>query len=253
MTIPSKSIGPINSLRNYTTDGLIANFDCGHDYSLTGTTFADLTKNGVSYSTPGGYVALVKGSTAAPAFIDLDGASDYLVASSSPAIFNSLNGLTVCAWIRPAGTLPALPLNHFAIASTNSSTPTFSHKGWGLGVTNSGITVNVNTGSNIETETLGSISINVWTFLTVTFTYGSGTTVNSRIYYSNGTIGSNSTNFNSYGSAVRTQNPVHIGRRSNTASNYFNGDISLVRIYSRVLSTSELDFDYARSKLKYGH
>lgn len=245
--------GVANSLRNYTTDGLIANFDCGNDYSLTGTTFADLTRNGVSYSTPGGYVALVKGSTAAPAFIDLDGASDYIVASSSPAIFNSLNGLTVCAWIRPAATLPGFIGNHFAIASTNGTTTTSTHRGWGLGVWGPGLTVNINNGSTVDFTTFGSISINVWTFVTVTFTHGTGTTITSKIYYSNGTTSSNNTTFNNLGGAVRTQNEVHIGRRSNTVSNYFNGDISLVRIYSRVLTTAELDFDYARSKSKYGH
>jgi len=251
MSIPSQSIGTISGLRNYTTESLIANFDCGSDYSFSGNTASDLLSNGVLYSTPGGYVSLVRGSTAAPAYIDLDGATDYLIASSSPAIFNTLSTLTVVSWIRPA----VVSAINQTIASTNGINALSAQKGWTFQLRNTGVMgYFYNTGTDAEAvASTNTYSANVWTFVALMLN-GTDNSVRFRNYYSNGTTADQTLTGQVVSTSITTQNVLAIGRRS-IADNpqFFNGDISLVRVYNRILSTTELDFDYQRSKKRYGH
>ncbi len=52
---------------------------------------------------------------------------------------------------------------------------------------------------------------------------------------------------------VTSNNRLAIGRRSVTATQYLDGQVGSVRIYNRLLSQSEIEFNYNRSKTRYGH
>ena len=125
MITPSGKIGTIDSLRNYSTNGLILNVDFSNDYGFAGNTANDLASTTVKYSTPGGYVAVVSGSTAMPGYIDLDGSTDYLIAGSTLSAFAGLTAFTIDAWVKldTAATRAIVSNNTAAAASAVVHTP----------------------------------------------------------------------------------------------------------------------------------
>ena len=255
MITPSGKIGTIDSLRNYSTNGLILNVDFSNDYGFAGNTANDLASTTVKYSTPGGYVALVSGSTAMPGYIDLDGSTDYLIAGSTLSAFAGLTAFTIDAWVKldTSGTVRS-------IVSNNSANTTPANKGFALTIlTNGTPRINLNTGSALYIPTLGlTMATGQWTnwFITVEETVvGTTSVMKGKVFKPAGLSASDFTGSSvSIGAqGITSSNFMAIGRRSTAAIQYWDGMIGAVKIYNRVLPESEMDFNYNASRTRYGH
>lgn len=257
----SGKIGTIDSLRNYSTDGLIAHVDFSNDYGFAGNTANDLTNTAAKYSTPGGFISVVSGSTATPGYIDLDGTTDSLVAGMTTDALLGLTSCTIDMWIRPD--VQTLLGTYMANTDTNAANYGFSL----LGVVASGnisVRMVINTGSVLQlinytgvTFTNGGISPQ-WVNLFFTMQHSnSGVTANTKVFKPNGISASgldaffNVAGITLYGSGFKT-NGLNIGRRTG-GTQFFNGQVSSAKLYNRVLTQSEIEFNYNASKTRYGH
>ena len=256
MITPSGKIGTIDSLRNYSTNGLILNVDFSNDYGFAGNTANDLASTTVKYSTPGGYVAVVSGSTAMPGYIDLDGSTDYLIAGSTLSAFAGLTAFTIDAWVKLDTSGPVR-----TIVSNNTAAAALTNKGFAL-VILADLTprINLNAGSASYIATLSGLTMGTgeWTnwFITVEETVVDTTSVmKGKVFKPSGLSASNFTGFSvSIGAqGITSSNFMAIGRRSRAALQYWDGMIGAVKIYNRVLPESEMDFNYNASRTRYGH
>lgn len=255
MITPSGKIGTIDSLRNYSTNGLILNVDFSNDYGFAGNTANDLASTAVKYSTPGGYVAVVSGSTAMPGYIDLDGSTDYLIAGSTLSAFAGLTAFTIDAWVK----LDTLATR--AIVSNNTAVAALANKGFALIILADGTPrINLNTGSAVYIPTLSGLTMSTgeWTnwFITVEETVVSTTSVmKGKVFKSAGVSTSDFTgiSISTGAQGITSSNPIAIGRRSTAAIQYWDGMIGAVKIYNRVLPESEMNFNYNALKTRYGH
>lgn len=255
MIIPSGKVGTVDGLRNYSTDGLILNVDFSNDYGFAGNTANDLANSTVKYSTPGGYVSVVSGSTAAPGYIDLDGSTDYLYATSSPSAFAGLTAFTIDAWVKLDTSATR------AIVSNNTAAAASANKGFALIIlADRTPRINLNTGSATYIATLSGLTMATgqWTnwFITVEETVvGTTSVIKGKVFKPAGLSASDFTGVSiSIGAqGITSSNPIAIGRRSTAALQYWDGMIGAVKIYNRVLPESEMDFNYNASKTRYGH
>jgi len=255
MITPSGKIGIIDSLRNYSTDGLILNVDFSNDYGFAGNTANDLSNSTVKYSTPGGYVALVSGSTAMPGYIDLDGSTDYLIAGSTLSAFAGLTAFTIDAWVKLDTSLTR------AIVSNNAAAAGSANKGFALIILSDRTPrINLNTGSVSYIGTLSGLTMGTgeWTnwFITVEETVvGTTSVMKGKVFRPAGRSASDFTGVSiSIGAqGITSSNLIAIGRRSTAALQYWDGMIGAVKVYNRVLPESEMDFNYNAAKTRYGH
>jgi hypothetical protein len=171
-----------------------------------------------------------------------DGGDDYINLGSPYRIGISNSFLTVSVW--------------FKITTTPVGANTFikfgaSNAGWAIGISSSGIyyslyTTTVNfLGGGLPVG--GSISLNVWHNVTFTFN-GSGTF----IMYLDGvavvTTTSTAGGINNGGSTV-----VNIGRDgTGSGSNYFKGDMSIVRVFADTLTSAQVLNIYNAGKQRHG-
>jgi hypothetical protein len=257
MIIPSGKSGTIGSSARITND-LIAFVDFSNDYGWAGNTANDLSNRSVKYSTPGGFISVVSGSTAEPGYIDLDGSTDYLIAGITTAALAGITSCTFDVWIRPdiqtgVGTIAA------------NSTAAVGTAGFGLVVLTSG---SLRFAVSTATTLITSVNLTGVTFSTGTPTAEwvnlffrvahspTGITVTGKVFKPNGISAADYTGVTVTDAGVtlygNNSTALHIGRRS-TAVQYFNGQIGAVKIYNRVLSTNEIETNYQRSKKRYGH
>ena len=263
MIIPSGKSGTIGSSAR-TTNDLIAFVDFSNDYGWAGNTANDLSNRSVKYSTPGGFIPVVSGSTAEPGYIDLDGATDYLLAGITTADLVGITSCTFDVWIRP----DVITLVNSQIATNTSTVTGAGNIGFGFGLILSGTdlyprfavtsaTTNIITGQLTGlTFSNGSVGAQ-WVNLFIRVAHSpTGINVTGKVFKPNGISASDYTGVTVttagvtlYGNNTRA---LHIGRRS-TSTQYFNGQIGAVKIYNRVLSTDEIETNYQRSKNRYGH
>ena len=256
MIIPSGKVGTVDGLRNYSADGLILNVDFSNDYGFAGNTANDLANSTVKYSTPGGYVSVVSGSTAAPGYIDLDGSTDYLYATSSPSAFAGLTAFTIDAWVKSDTSAGVR-----AIVSNNAANAAPANKGFALAIISDlSPRINLNTGSASYVGTLSGLTMGLgqWTnwFITVEETVVDTTSVmKGKVFKPAGLSASDFTgvSITTVGNGITSSNLMAIGRRSTSAIQYWDGMIGAVKIYNRVLPESEMNFNYNASRTRYGH
>lgn len=220
------------------TGGLVAYYDAGNkkSYSGSGATWIDLTKNKKNttlYNVPsfsslnGGYLTFngsnqygLIGISNDPTF--LFGSSDfsielwcYVAAFSGSNIQTVINnyGSTTTGW-------------NIQLNCVNTNNVRFSY----------GDATIILTGNN-------TISAGQWTHIAITRI---GTSTNIWINGKSSTSGTNSTNISS--GATLT-----IAKGSTGATQYFNGNLSLLRIYSnKGLSSSEILQNYNATKGRFG-
>ena len=259
MIIPSGKSGTIGSSARITND-LIAFVDFSNDYGWAGNTANDLMDRSVKYSTPGGYVSVVSGSTAEPGYIDLDGLSDYLQAGNTTGALAGITSCTFDVWIKQT----TLSQTNATIV-TNTST-TVGNLGFGLLLINIGGVAYPRFGvttatTNIQTAQLTGLTFDnnpgPWVNLFFRVAHSpTGITVTGKVFKPNGISASDYTGVTVTTAGVtlygNNDRALHIGRRS-TAVQYFSGQIGSVKIYNRVLSTDEIETNYQRSKKRYGH
>lgn len=255
MIIPSGKIGTVDGLRNYTTNRLIAHVDFSNDYGFAGNTANDLANPPIKYSTPGGFLSVLSGSTAGPGYIDLDGSTDYLIATTGTSEFAGLTAFTIDAWVKldTSGGVRTIVSNNAAAAGS-------ANKGFALiMLANLTPRINLNTGALTYIATLGlTMGTGEWTnwFITVEETVvGTTSVMKGKVFKPAGLSASDFAGVSvSVGAqGITSSNPIAIGRRSTAALQYWDGMIGSVKVYRGILPETEMNFNYTASRTRYGH
>jgi hypothetical protein len=156
-----------------------------------------------------------------------DGASSYV--QGNPSLITT-GATTVCAWIKQSsfvGTENAIVANSKSIFFTSSTNNT-------LGLTSDG--------STNATGAVNAIVNGVWQFVCGT----RDSTGNNTNLYVNGTL--SGTPNQTSGTPAASSFNTDIGVAGNHISDFFGGSITDVRIYSRVLSATEITQLYSETK-----
>lgn len=223
------------------TSGLSLCLDAGFtpSYSTSGVTWYD-----ISYSGNNG--TLTNGPTfdsSNGGSIVFDGVDDYVVRNSS---VNTGQDFSVFAWIKPG----AINVRNGIVGN---SYPYSSGSGWFFS-TATNYNGNLNTffisigrDDAYRMASNSSLTLNTWNYVGGTVTNGGQ---NIKLYvngvetgYSGGILATNTVNY--------TTQEFNVGRRYSANPEPFNGSISIVQIYNRVLSASEILQNYNAQKSRY--
>ena len=224
-----------------TTTGLVLALDAAdkNSYPGSGTSWKDLSGNGNNGTLTNGptFSATNMGS------IVFDGSNDYVNVPYN-SILNTPNGATYEVWIKP----------------TVSTTGTFLNRG----TSDSGATpdnprfIIYSTGqlyfdwnsssSDVYLQTVtGVVTMGSWNQI-----IGLATPSAQLRTFVNGIETSYSTRVNSLPSTlINTSTSLEIGAAT-WAPSYFNGTIAIVKLYNRVLSTTEILQNYNATKSRFG-
>jgi hypothetical protein len=254
MILPSGKSGTLSSSARITND-LIAHIDFSNDYGWAGNTANDLANRSVQYSAPGGYISVVSGSTAEPGYIDLDGSTDYLFAGKTLDAFLTATAITIDAWVKPDTVVLG------TIASNGSNTASAPNRGFNViffpdGLGYLGTRALVNSGSSLSIYAFPGLTASTgeWTNVFITLRHDAGSVYYSaKLFKPNGLSASDFTGASSFSTGFTSSNYLAVGRRSTAALQYWNGMIGAVKVYNRVLSETEMNLNYERSKKRYGH
>jgi len=254
MIIPSGKSGTLSSSARIPND-LILNVDFSNDYGWAGNTANDLSNRSVKYSTPGGFVSVVSGSTAEPGYIDLDGSTDYLPGTTATSDFANLQSFTIEAWIKPKNTTGIR-----TFVSNNTTSSSSANRGIAAVLLSSTLSPRLafTTSSYLTTQDVTGVTCaqGVWNNVYMRYSLvGATGTYTAKVFKPNGLSASDYIGTQSTLSppGVTSSNAITIGRRAMSAVQYFQGQIGAVRIYNRVLSADEIEFNYARNRTRYGH
>ena len=182
---------------------------------------------------------LTNGATYISGSIHFDGIDDYISGTLSSTLYVGLNSnVTIETFLYPYGLT-----NSPRIFNLGRSGNAFNY---GMRIGNTGILKSNNSLS--DSDLGGTVSVNNWNHLTITFTpQGSTGYLNGYI------IGTNSV---TTGSVDLSYINWVIGRRAydgiSGASEFFNGKIGLFKIYKRSLSPSEILQNYNALKSRFG-
>lgn len=222
--------GIIDSGQKIVTNGLVLHLDAAQlrSYPGSGTTWTDLSGNGYNGS-------LVNGPTfnsANGGSIVFDGTNDFVDFTSDSNLLPT-DGLTVEVWFK-TGIKDRFIVAKSSVAATN---------GYNLcGMSNDKIQLIVN---SVSVDSVTNITNNVWTNCTATWIPSTSMTL-----YLNGS--QNAINTTSIPAAIINPNSVIEICRRDGIRDYWNGNVSIVRIYNRALSATEVLQNYNATKSRYG-
>ena len=212
------------------TNGLILNLDAGNtaSYPGTGTTWTDLTGNGNN----GTLVNGVGYSSSNGGVLTFDGVNDLI--SSFPSAFPNRTTKTLDIWFRSTSNV-----RQGLISNRQGST------GWVL-------VINKDASGRLEYyHTAGSslleinvISINNWYNVILTY---DATNLSTKLFLNGVNIKTGTLNL-----PVSSTFNGAIGNEENVVSSPFKGDLPIVRIYNRVLSTAEITQNFDVTKSRFG-
>ena len=224
---------------NVVEDGLVLALDAGNtqSYPGSGTTWSDLSDSGNDGTLTNGPTF----SSADGGAFEFDGTNDYVSFSSSQNIGNEI---TISIW-----TNPTLNSTINALLSTKGSA---SSSGYALFVNeyntnNKRLRFEIGNGSShawLHSAT-NIVSDGAWQNLVATCVRSTG----SAILYKNSSIIANA---NLLVTDWGNSGTFEIGRFPNTNFEY-DGKISLVQVYNRVLTTAEVTQNYNATKGRYGY
>ena len=224
------------------TSGCVLALDAADKFSYpgSGTTWKDLSGNGNTGTLTNGptFNAGNMGS------IVFDGVNDYVDTTNSTGLnFTNTSG-TVSLWFKTSVT------NTFLIAKNMDSTG-----GWGVLIDASGIPLfeaknNASGASAFYRYVNATGTNNVWHNIVAAFTTSTSVVANNTVsMYFNGVLNQSAlTRVLVYGG--NTAGTIQLGRR--TSGGYFNGNISNVQIYNRLLSDNEVLQNYNATKSRFG-
>jgi hypothetical protein len=222
------------------TSGLVLALDAADklSYRGTGTTWRDLSGNNNTGTLTNGptFSAGNQGSIA------FDGTNDYVNVPYN-SILNTPNGATYEVWIKPTVATSGTFLNRGT--SDSGATPDnprfFSYSSGNLYFDWS------SPGSDVYLETSTGVTLGSWNQV-----IGLATPSAQLRTFVNGRETSYSGRVNSLPSTLsNTSTSLEIGAAT-WAPSYFNGSIAIVRLYNRVLSSSEILFNYNATKNRFG-
>lgn len=229
-----KSIWNLPSNNTIVTDSLQV-YLSGGSYQGSGTTWTGL-KNAVNAT----LVNTPTYTVTSPGYFNFAPAS--LEEATLPAI-SSLSNWTIESWFRVTSSLSgkctAVVTDIYDLAKLNFS------MGTNIFPTNSNICIGFYNGA-WRTTTGFAPSLNTWYHVVGTY---DGNTITQYVN------GSSNTTLSYAGTSQASGLGMRIARRwdeATTSTNYFPGDISVVRIYSNALSASQVLKNYNASKAMYG-
>ena len=223
-------------------NGLVLCLDAANklSYPGSGTAWTDLSGNSYNGTLTNGptFSAGNLGS------IVFDGANDYVDTTNSTGLnFTNTSG-TVSLWFKTS------VANTFLIAKNMDSTG-----GWGVLIDASGIPLfeaknNASGASAFYRYVNATGTNNVWHNIVAAFTTSTSVVANNTVsMYFNGVLNQSAlTRVLVYGG--NTAGTIQLGRR--TSGGYFNGNISNVQIYNRLLSDNEVLQNYNATKSRFG-
>ena len=213
------------------TSGLTLNLDAGFtpSYRRSGTTWTDLSFSGNNGTLTNGPTFSLSGSGS----IVFDGVDDYVVTQPNSGI-NSIytnNQLTIQSWInyQDSGSFRNV------MGILRNSDPTFLSFGWRVPPSNIIFFDSVINGNRF-TQNILDITSYIGKYINITTTYTNG----SVLSYANGVLAASNvvtgqiTDF--------TSNSFFIGTQAGYG--YFKGNISLVQVYNRALTATEVRQNY---------
>ncbi len=219
------------------TKGLVAHYSLAQEDLASASVLNDLTPNNrdgtITAGASAGFVA-DQTSVSAKAY-DFDGANTK-IATTLTSNTPFTNGFTISAWIKPDTLGEVLGSNKGMIVSkfATGANPTSIYDGfaWFLSDTNR-LNAAVNGGA-VRSSADNSITLGAWQH--VLLTVASNATVTQ---YINGVVSGTPNTTNAL-SGITTSNPLTIGNRAGATDGTFDGAISDVKIYNRVLSAAEI-------------
>ncbi len=212
------------------TSGLVLALDAADklSYKGSGTSWRDLSSNNNTGTLTNGptFNATNMGS------IVFDGVDDYVDAGNSSTL--QITQGSIATWIKTSDS--SAGFHGILVKQSN----------YGL-FANAGVLVAYDWGNAATRSTGVTISDGRWKYIAMTFTTSTGTPSNNAIFYINGVAVLTSTIKWSTDVSILT-----LGLGGLASAQWFNGNISNVQIYNRVLSSSEILFNYNATKNRFG-
>jgi hypothetical protein len=223
------------------TNGLVLHLDAGNgrSYPGSGTTWSDLSRNGITGTLTNGPAY----SSANGGVLSFDGTNDY-VTLGTPALLNQVQvPLSICVWARAnsLGTYNTLWGVYKGITS---------HQLYSLFRVDSGTLryFASNSSGTYQWQDTFSISTNIWYFYAVTVS-GSISSPVVTIYLNNS---SRSFSYSAFSSTPDATVDFRVGSNQSAPGECWNGNISQVCWYNRALSAAEIRQNYHATKGRFG-
>ena len=225
------------------TDGLVLCLDAGNakSYPGSGTTWTDLSIGGGNNATISGAVYNSLGGGC----FDFDGTDDFAEVPDSSTL-DMETAWSIESWCRREGGAPAGETlakiiskweNYFLAVDFTNGADIYACVGTG----------NNHTCLAGGVERDNELPLNTWAHLMVTYSESSGT---ARIYYNGNQIESWAA-----ASTASSNNPLCIGSAGSgtvAQNQYFNGKISVAKVYNRELSASEVQQNFNAQRGRFG-
>jgi hypothetical protein len=224
------------------TENLVLNLDAGNplSYPGTGTTWTDLTTNGNNGT-------LINGPTfdsANGGSIVFDGTNDYINLGNI-LNFERTDEFSISTWINVSS------LTNYGMILCKMD---INQKGYFLYFEPTGAigfclrnTFNTN---EILTFTQNTISLNNWVNICVT--YNGNSLASGVIFYLNNINQTNTVSKDLLSASIINTSNNSIGSRINFNNGYVNGKISIVTVYNKELSATEVLQNFNATKNRYG-
>jgi hypothetical protein len=220
------------------TDGLVLCLDAANpkSYPGSGTTWSDLQSkingtftNGTTFSTSNNGAVV------------FDGVDDYVTFGTSFTSLDLIDKSFQC-WINKIGS------SHKSIIDKDFDNGAPNYGGWGFWIqSNNKLWWWNHANLDLLDDGLNTVTNGVWTNVAVTY----NNTTKTANFYINGILNSSKTNINivekSSGSA-----PLLVGSLRGAIGFYFDGSISLVLAYNRILTAAEIQQNFNATRSRYG-
>ena len=226
-------------------DSLLFWMDSGdiRSYSGTGTGVEDLSQ----YDNDG---TLTNGPTFSNGTFDFDGTNDYINFGDVVTYeFGYNTDYTLCAWFYLDG-----DTNSMIMSKAQSSSP---YRGWYLfyaASTNFIYNALYSDTKRWRNRTDSALSTSTWYHVATTHEwYAGGVAGHTGTTYINGEEVTTILDYNTLGSETTggTSEPFSIGMR-NTTNAPFNGKIPIVQMYDKILSESEVKYNFNADRGRFG-
>ena len=218
---------------SYVTSGLVLHLDSRNtsSYPGTGTLWTDLVGSGIN--------ATLVGSPTYNGAINLNGSSQYAIIADNTTL-NS-QSITMESWCMLTNTVQDGFIFEKGVVNTQYSM--FFEQGGGTFIFRTqGLS---NTDINFKAS---YITINTWTHIVCTYSSG------VKSIYVNGVLVSQLTGITGTIPTTATGSSIGVyGGYSGARAYYFNGSISLVRVYNRALSQSEINQNFSSTGLTFSN